>query len=413
MYPHPEIFNINSNPRHVHPHDERRTVYNFDAKGLQTSMVDRNGNTTAYTYDTNDRLKDITDPAGQKTTLYYKGSGLLDYVLDPSGRVTRFIHDANGDLRQIIDPDGNSRQFDYDAKHRMKDQVSKRFYQTNYKYNFAGRHVQSDWPEGSTRKIRSAQVAGVVDPASGLGTPTNPAPVVRPTAAVSTFTDGNNNTTTYTTDVFGAPVTIVDPQNRTMTINRNSDGNPTDMTYPKGNGVKFTYDSANTNLSSRENILQLRRKEDMSKPDNDSLDIVLKFTYETKFNQVKTITDAKGNVTTLTYDYELPASDPRYGTKGNLVKIDQPPDNQGRIPTTLFCYNTSGQVTEVDDPNRILTQLAYFPLISTVGTWGNLKDLTQDPGGIKAITQLNYDLYGNVNSVTDAENHRTQISYDI
>ena len=47
---------------------------NFDADGLQTSIVDRNGNETTFAYDASDRLISITDPAGLVTTLSYSWS---------------------------------------------------------------------------------------------------------------------------------------------------------------------------------------------------------------------------------------------------------------------------------------------------------------------------------------------------
>ena len=55
---------------------EDGTEIHFDAAGLETSEVDRNGNTTSYGYDTSGRLTTITDPAGMVTTLAYVGDHL-------------------------------------------------------------------------------------------------------------------------------------------------------------------------------------------------------------------------------------------------------------------------------------------------------------------------------------------------
>ena len=41
------------------------TIYLFDANGLQTSIIDRNGNTISFGYDASDRLTTITDMARQ------------------------------------------------------------------------------------------------------------------------------------------------------------------------------------------------------------------------------------------------------------------------------------------------------------------------------------------------------------
>ena len=79
------------------------TEINFDAQGLQTSIVDRNGNTTTYSYDPNGLLISITDPVGMVTTLTYTG-GKLSSITDPASRTTTFQHDGAGNLTKITDP---------------------------------------------------------------------------------------------------------------------------------------------------------------------------------------------------------------------------------------------------------------------------------------------------------------------
>ena len=58
------------------------TTIEFDTAGLQTAVIDRNGNTTSYAYDVDDNLVTITDPVGLVTTFAYSG-GLLTSVTDP------------------------------------------------------------------------------------------------------------------------------------------------------------------------------------------------------------------------------------------------------------------------------------------------------------------------------------------
>ncbi|HWP91606.1 MAG TPA: LamG-like jellyroll fold domain-containing protein [Thermodesulfobacteriota bacterium] len=113
------------------------TVINFNAQGLQTSVVDRNGNTTTYQYDGQNRLTSITDPVGKITTLTYTGDKLSS-VTDPAGRTTIFEHDGAGNLIKITDPDGTFRQFSYDSNHRMTSQTSKRGHITTYQKHTRG-----------------------------------------------------------------------------------------------------------------------------------------------------------------------------------------------------------------------------------------------------------------------------------
>ena len=185
----------------------------------------------------------------------------------------------------------------------------------------------------------------------------------------------------------------------------NSDLLKVSETHPLGNGVKYIYDSMNPNRRARGNLLQVRKKASMAAADNDAVDLVWTMTYESQYNQPKTMVGPKGNVYTLLYDYELPTTDPKYGTKGNLVKLTYPMVS-GQSPTVDLTYNTYGQVTEVKDPNNNITQYGYNALT------GYLAAIRQDPSGINAATQITYDIFGNVNTVTDPNNHVTDYDYN-
>jgi len=94
------------------------TQIQFDAEGLQTAVVDRNGNTTSYQYNAAEQLVSITDPVSLVTRFSYI-NGHIANITDPAGRVTMFDHDAGGNLTRITDLDGSIRRFDYDDQHRM------------------------------------------------------------------------------------------------------------------------------------------------------------------------------------------------------------------------------------------------------------------------------------------------------
>ena len=185
----------------------------------------------------------------------------------------------------------------------------------------------------------------------------------------------------------------------------NADSMLTSITNPKGNGAKFVYDETNPDYRSRGNLLQVRRKADMNAIDNDPNDIVVNIAYDALFNQIDTLSDAKGNTTSYTYDYELAANHPKYNTKGDLIFIDQPAVIAG-IPTIEFAYNAFGQITQMIDPNGNVTLYDYFPAT------GYLQAIKRDPGGINAITQFTYDQWGNLNQITDPNNHTTNYDFN-
>jgi RHS repeat-associated protein len=405
------------------------TRIEFDTRGLHTATVDRNGNTTRYSYDASDRLTSVTDPRGRVTTLAYSG-GRLASSTDPVGRITTFTHDASGNLRQITDPDGSTRQFSYDARHRLTAQTSKNGAVTTYEYNFAGRHVQSHLSDGSTRQFAPSALVGLVDVSSGLGTSSNPAPVVRPAELIARFTDGNGHETRFTTDRFGDETTNIDALGRQTTTERDIDSNATRITRPNGAVTSMTYDV-------RGNLLTLTEE---------SITATTRLTYEATFNQITSVTDANGNATTVNYDvkgnlievldatatrtmlrYEeenclgqltsvtraagLPeentttfAYDP---TSCNRVRMSDPLDN-----ITAVTYNAAGNVTQLTDPEGRVMRLFYDAMNRVTKEVDEINLDVDPPCGSAGVTCYGYDAKGNLTRLIDANGHITTFDYD-
>ena len=225
------------------------TRIHFNTNGYQTSIVDRNGNTTRYQYDSSNRLISITDPVGLATTLTYT-NGRVATITDPAGRVTRFEHDASGNLIRIIDPDNTNVRFGYDAHHRLTTQINKRGFPTQYTYNFAGQNVIASRPDGSTIATSHSEAIGLIDTSNGLGTPSKPAPFVRPEDVQSALTDGNGNVSRFKTERFGSNVETIDPLGRRTAITRDENGNAVKIVNPNGAFTTMTYDSKGNLLTS-------------------------------------------------------------------------------------------------------------------------------------------------------------------
>lgn len=151
---------------------------NFNAQGLETSLLDRNGNATSYSYDASGRLVSIADPAGLVTAFAYTGS-LLSSTTVPAGRTSTFQYDAGGNLTKITFPDGSFKSFGYDSRHLMTSETNERGLVVRREYDSVGRLVRATLPDGSVRSATNAQSVGFADPATGTGTITNPAPVMR------------------------------------------------------------------------------------------------------------------------------------------------------------------------------------------------------------------------------------------
>jgi YD repeat-containing protein len=169
--------------------------------------------------------------------------------------------------------------------------------------------------------------------------------------------------TTYEYDAAGNVSAVNDP-----------DYHPTD---PNSHRTEYHYDSMNR--------LELV---------HDALGHDTKFTFDLSGN-VLTETDARGNVTTNTYD-----------AFSRLSQVTGPdPDGLGPLtaPVTTYTYDLAGNLKQVLDPLNHATQYGYDArnrLISTTDALGG-------------ITHYTYDLDNNRTSVTDANGNVTTFGFDV
>ena len=392
------------------------TRIGFDSQGFQTSVVDRNGNTTEYVYDGQGRLVSITDPVGLVTRFTYDSH--LTSITDPAGRTTRFEHDGGGNLVRITDPDGTSRQFAYDSRHRVVSQTDKRGFVTRYEYDFAGRHVKSVMPNNSTREISPTETMALADLAGGRGTSDSPADVVRPEDAVATFTDGNGNTTSYRTDRFGSAAETTDPLGRRLAAPRDRDG-------LRGRSVSF---NGKVTLATFEDGNLVMEREAVGTP----LEREARYEYHPTFNKITRVVDPAGGVTTLDYD-----------ALGNLIKWTNALggqqtftyDGRGLILTRTdengnavrFAYDDRGNPAKVTDAlghvssfkrdeagNIIAITEGVASPEERTGTFTHdaLNRLLTATDGTKATTQSRYDAAGNLVEIENATGEITSLIYD-
>lgn len=380
------------------------------------------------------RLKQITDYAGRTLTYNYNDNGDLISATSPAtpefpkGKTTSYTYSSgqssealNHNLLSITDPKQQTYLVnDYDTNDRV-----------------------------ATQLFGSSTTTWVYDPA-------NPK---------ATVTDGNGNVTEFTFNDVGNPikekrftrgVRAGDPAFYETTSEYNANSELTKRIFPKGNAITFTYSSDPFG-----DLLEERQKATATDPDGPS-DLVMAYTYEPMFHQLRTVTDPRGFVATNIFDYQegnniaalattlslseadvsarlaaagIPMNlgdvnnDGRIDqTMGRLIKAQSPTATVEGSPQTsisLLSYNDAGQPLTYTDPEGHVTAFAYYPKNDPDGDGtpvpgqsqttpiGYLKSVTLGVGALdETITTYSYDAVGNVATVKDGRGAITQFQHD-
>ncbi len=428
------------------------TRINYSAAGLQTSVVDRDGNTTSYGYDANNRLTTITDRHGLVTTLAYDANGKLSSVTDPAGRTTGFTVTA-GKLTAITDADAHSWSYGYDTAGKLTSITDPTSRQTVLTYGAGGRAASATWGTGATEYLTPQAVVGLAVPPQG--TSSNPAPAALAAASTAVHTDGRGNAWTYrfdwsgfgstarsdapdggvsvafhdpndlawlsadplgrrtrsyfddkgnTTEAvnqddtyttatyngFAEPLTVTDELGHTTTYGYNANGDPTSITDPLGKVTTQTFNPDGT-VATR----------------TDPLNHTTTFGYDTR-GRLTSVTDALNHTTTYGYD-----------TRGNRTTVTDAlshttttaydamnrvtSDTDARGGVTSYTYDAAGRTLTVTDPDNNTTTYTYSTAVDAVAT-------ETDPLG--HVTAYAYDGEGNLTAVIDRDGRVREFAYD-
>jgi RHS repeat-associated protein len=192
----------------------------------------------------------------------------------------------------------------------------------------------------------------------------------------------------------GRPVRTTDELGQTAAASFDGLGRVTRRTSPEGIQTEFAYDDA------RGTIKQVKTTPKVTVPATIPADLTVNATYDPACGYVKTVTDARGGLTTWTYDQ----------TKCTLTNVVQPIVVNGvtgsnAVPTTGYTYVASGLIDTITDPSGVVVDYGY-------DASGNRTSRTVNPGGLNLVTTYGYDGVGNITSVTNGNNHATSYAYD-
>ncbi|MGE3424793.1 MAG: VWA domain-containing protein [Dehalococcoidia bacterium] len=373
------------------------TRIEFDASGLHVATVERTGEITSYAYDAAGCLASIQDPMGLTTQLHYQG-GKLTSIVDPAGRLTSFQVDAAGCLTAITDPDGSARQFGYDSRLRMTSQTSKLGALTSYAYDFSGRQTAATLANGAMRSITPRDAIGLVNVASGMGSPASPAPFVAADEAMGEYQNSTGGLIRVRTNSFGSAIAYTDEVGNTTSFVRDSDNLVTRIEYPNGRIDEQQYDGNG-------NLVQL------TEAVGTSVARTTLYQYAPGRDWVTQVTDGEGHTTAFEYD-----------AAGNLTRVVNPDATE-----RTFAYSPSGRLLMSVDENGNPTAYSYdsMGILETAtnargevtrytrDSRGNVLSITEGEGTPEARTRLfTYDALDRVLAATDGAGGVTAFSYD-
>ncbi|MEV1168874.1 DNRLRE domain-containing protein [Nonomuraea sp. NPDC049784] len=425
-----------------------RTQFFFDDEGFQSAIVDKNGNTMSFTYErrrSNNKptkfLQYITDAAGRQTLrfdYYAKGQDYtyiddenwqpvddtkltnphiidnVESISDIAGRKVTFAYTDKGLLARMIDGAGDDEAktfaFQYDAtqgnknvklvkvidprSHTETPQGSEK-YATKLDYYDATEDPEDLW------KVQTLTDRLGQDNGFAYEDPDGPGDAV----IHSTVTDPLQHQTRYVLDAYGRPDEIT-----------NANGEITDLVWDADHNVTTLIEKG--------------------RPDRTTEDATTTWKYDPLTGYPLEITDAEANKnstppTVLKYQSDL---------NGYIADLTEKTSPKGH--TWKFDYDANGNLLKVTDPLGVkttdvaddyVTTYTYDPfgqLATTVDANGNTTAYTDyhptgyprkitDAYGLETAaeddhtTVTEYDVRGNVLSVTDALGKKTTQTYDI
>jgi YD repeat-containing protein len=344
------------------------------------------------TYENGKVIQQRLGSAGQNIYIRYSSSTLVrvidrrrvrtDYTLDASGRVTTVAQYTKFWTVDADDSIDHTAVTEYSGKVRGTDPDS---YSTSFTYNSNHEILVTTLPRGNTV---TNIYANATSETSGTATSA-------PSATVLT-----DNTKSWTVNAYSGKTLrvgsnageyryypIVSNTATAITINSlyslSGDG--------WGSGEDYAVHTHSGDPLAAGNVISVTRKDESLGAE---ADIVTSFTYEPRFNHVKTVTDPRGYVTTYTYDHEDSASLTDTGAGNvvlvtmNTVSLGQP---SAQTITSRTTYDEYGRVVTQTDPVGNVTQYVYY---TTGDNNGYLKNAINSAGDLNLKSEYEYNKAG-------------------
>jgi RHS repeat-associated protein len=326
----------------------RETAYEYAANGLDlTAIKQKNGAgwdlLETRTYNGQHLPLTVTDASGQTTTYTYNAAGQVLTVTNAKNETTTYAYDANGRLQSITGAvAGATTTFTYDALSRVRTVTDADNYTVTTDYDAAGRPTRTTYPDGTydettysrldavRRRDRLGRITHFFYDAARRLTATRD-PLGRTVTqdwcgcgSLDALIDANGNRTRWERDVQGRVTKEVRADGRqTLHAYENTTSRLKSVTDAKGQVTTYNYF-----LDDRLKDLAYTN-EQIATPD-------VSFTYDATYGRLSTMLDGTG---TTTYGYHVVAPPALGATR--LASVDGPLGND----TITYGYDQLGRVT--------------------------------------------------------------------
>lgn len=379
---------------------------NYNADGMLTSIVERNGRTTTFTYSTG------STPVGVAPR-----AGLMITVTDHFGRALQFLYDSSARIKRATDPLGN---------------------QFNFYYDEASSVVVGGQPLGNN--LTSIEFPGTQKRTFHYNEQSYTASTNLPNALTGITDENGNRFSTYQYDANGQAVssehaggvnlysvtynvngtsTVTDPQSSARTYGYQTVQRVTQTTgitgavCPSCGPAAQTFD-ANGFIASRTdwngNLTTYTRADPNGRPDLETsrteasgsgVARTITTTWHATFRLPILITEP-GRTTTLTYD-----------ANGNMLTKTVTDTGTSEARVWTYTYSAIGQVLTVNGPRTDVsdqtTYTYYANNDASVGKRGNVATITN---ALSQVTTVNtYDTNGRPLTITDANGLVTTLTW--
>ncbi len=436
--------------------------YTFNSDRYLVKMEDRNGNAVVITVDGSGKITAVTDTVGREYKIAYNANSLIDNISDPEGRIAKYEYDSNKRLSTVTDPMGGKMRYFYDSwgyldeiqdhnqkpvekitynhaegenQHKVSEATDSLGDTAKYAYDMTNKKTTITNVKGrvSTYWFDTSFYTIQVQDAEGRSSYTEYYQYNGKNAYgdIKSTTDRNGNKTKYEVDNRGNVTKVINPDGSTRITQYDDQNNVTKQIDECGNTTYYVYDSDKINLIKK--VQPLNGTDTYSGTDSDNF-AVTRYQYYSGTESgcsakalLKSETDPQGNTTVYTYNTYgdvKTVSDPEekvisyeYNKIGWKTAEISPKGNR-----TEYAYDKNGQViktTTVSDKNE--TQRVVYDLLGrklqeiSPNQYDSTKDnLTADTySDNTAGVRYEYFDSGKVKTVTDALGNKTAYTYDV